>query len=95
MSYNSNSTETDTITLDATVTQDIDLDVTTTNKDVDISKSEHYDKTVIVVDAPKYSKVDLITQVSPLKAPSPGSAGFQPCSGSTGASRKINGLASS
>ena len=39
--------------------------------------------------------VFLITQVSPLKAPSPGSAGFQPCSGSTGASRKINGLASS
>ena len=37
----------------------------------------------------------LITQVSPLKAPSPGSAGFQSCGGSTGASRKINGLASS
>ena len=31
----------------------------------------------------------LITQVSPLKAPSPGSAGFQPCSGSIGASLKI------
>ena len=41
------------------------------------------------------STLYLITQVSPLKAPSPGSAGFQSCSGSTGASRKINGLASS
>ena len=50
---------------------------------------------MLKADMSRTSKINLITQVSPLKAPSPGSAGFQPCSGSAGASRMINGLASS